>query len=324
MMPRAKNSAKTAVIGDDLITRDWRFRQSGGLTILECVPLAKLEWIVHGFSTREGGKSHLPTSREGQQFAHGLLNLGYTDWDTRENVRENRRRWMKALSAEKFILTPLRQFHSDLIQLTLAADSSPKDISPNGHARHGDGLISSHAGLLLSVQTADCIPILLVDPKQQAVAAIHAGWRGTLQHIAKKAVGRMRMEFGTQPGNVVAAIGPGIGPCCYEVGTDVAREFNSQFGNAALWFDERFHQLAAGGDPNPLPWLTMAPPGHPVPPLRTHLDLHAANRAILLAAGLRAKNIFASRLCTGCRSDLFFSYRKERQTGRLIASVGIR
>jgi hypothetical protein len=324
MKLRAKNTLKPVVLGDKLVSRDWRFRRSGGVTILECAPLAKLGWVVHGFSTRGGGKSNLPSSCEGEPLTHGLLNLGYTDWDTRDNVRENRRRWMKALGAEKFTLTPLRQFHSDAIHLTLAADSSAIGVSSNGQATHGDGMISNEPGLLLSVQTADCIPILLADPKQQALAAIHAGWRGTLQRIAMKAVGRMRMEFGTQPENVVAAIGPGIGPCCYEVGPEVAREFDSQFGDAALWFDEKFEQLAADEEPNPLPWLTMAPPGHPLPPPRTHLDLHAANRAILFAAGLRPKNIFACGLCTGCQRDLFFSYRKAEKTGRLLSSIGMK
>jgi hypothetical protein len=319
-----KNTAGTASSGDELVGPHWRFRRSGGVTILECVPLVKLGWVVHGFSTRGGGKSILPASRAGAGLTRGALNLGYTDRDSRENVGENRRRWMKALGAEKFTLAPLRQFHSDMIQLTHPVTSSPNGAPPpNAQAPCGDALISSDSGLLLSVQTADCIPILLADPRQRAVAAIHAGWRGTLQRIAMKAVGRMRMEFGTRPQDILAAIGPGIRPCCYEVGPEVAREFDSQFGNAALWFDEKFKQLATAEEPNPLPWLTMAPPGHPAPPPRTRLNLAAANRAILHAAGLRASSIFVCALCTACRGDLFFSYRKEIQTGRLMSSVGI-
>jgi YfiH family protein len=323
MKPNKKNPAKTASNYDGLVNCDWRFRRSDGVTVLECVALAEMRWVVHGFSTRAGGTSDLPALGGGKPVTRSLLNLGYTNWDGRKNICENRWRWMKALGARKFTLAPLRQFHSDVIHQISAADCLPKDGASNGKAPHGDGMISIKPGLLLSVQTADCIPILLADPKQRAVAAIHTGWRGTLQHIAMKAVGRMRMEFGTRPQDVVAAIGPGIGKCCYEVGPEVAREFDSQSGDAALWFDEKFEQLANGEEPNPLPWLTMAPPGHPLPPPRTHLDLQAANRAILLAAGLRAKNIFACGLCTGCHNELFFSYRKERQTGRLMASIGI-
>jgi hypothetical protein len=231
---------------------------------------------------------------------------------------------LKALNAEDFTLVPLRQVHSDAIELIAGLGSSPGRRASASVPRIGDGMISDTPRLLLSVQTADCLPILLVDSKQKSVAAIHAGWRGTLQRIAMKAVGKMRMEFGTRPGNVIAALGPSIGPCCYEVGYEVAREFDSQFAGAALWFDEKFETLAAGDDPNPLPWLTMAPPGHPAHPPRTRLDLAAANREILIGAGLRPENIFVSGLCTSCRIDLFFSHRKETNTGRLLNSLGIR
>ena len=145
-----------------------------------------------------------------------------------------------------------------------------------------------------------------------------------MKRIALKAVGRMRMELGTKPEDILAAIGPTIGPCCYEVGYDVAREFDSQFSSAAKWFDEKFNQLRAGEEENPLPWLTMAPPGHPPPSVRTRLNLAAANRAILISAGLRARNIYSCGLCTSCHREAFFSYRKEGETGRLMASIGMR
>ena len=113
--------------------------------------------------------------------------------------------------------------------------------------------------MLLVVQTADCIPILLADTKNHAVAAIHSGWRGTARRIAEKTLGRMQMEFGTRPQDVVAALGPGIGRCCYEVGHDVAKEFaRASFPDAREWFDGPYDALAAGeNDPNWLPWLTM-------------------------------------------------------------------
>ena len=175
------------------------------------------------------------------------------------------------------------------------------------------------------VQTADCVPILLADPKRRAIAAIHSGWRGTVRRIAAKALGRMQMEFGTKPEDVIAALGPGIGQSCYEVGTEVAAEFQAQFPNAREWFDGPFDQLAdSDNDPNWLPWLTMKPPGHAPPPPRVHLDLIAANRAILEEAGIPSRNISSSGLCTACRSDLFFSFRKERTTGRMMAAIGIR
>jgi purine-nucleoside/S-methyl-5'-thioadenosine phosphorylase / adenosine deaminase len=157
------------------------------------------------------------------------------------------------------------------------------------------------------------------------VAAIHAGWRGTLARIAVKALGRMHMEFGTRPRDVVAALGPAIGRCCYEVGPEVAQAFAAQFPAAADWFDGPFDQLAHGEEPLWLPWLTMMPPGHVPPPPRVQLDLRAANRWQLLDAGVPAAQIDVSDLCTFCRTDLLFSYRREgAKTGRMMAVIGIR
>jgi hypothetical protein len=161
----------------------------------------------------------------------------------------------------------------------------------------------------------------LADLKKRAVAAVHAGWRGTLQRIVAKAIGKMQMQYGSRPADMFAAIGPSIGGCCYEVGTEVASEFRSQFSNAPDWFDE----LRTGDEPNPLQWLNMAPPGHQPPPKNVLLDLRKANRAQLLDAGLREQNIAVSDLCTACHRDLFFSYRKEAgTTGRLMSVIGIR
>jgi YfiH family protein len=161
---------------------------------------------------------------------------------------------------------------------------------------------------------------LLVDPKNRAVAAVHAGWRGTLARIVEKAIGRMQMQFGSRAADLLAAIGPAIGGCCYEVGTEVAAAFSGQFANAAEFFDE----LRTGDEPNPLQWLNMMPPGHQPPPKKVLLDLRKANRSQLEAAGVAAANIFVSDLCTGCQRDLLFSYRKEgAQSGRMMAVVGI-
>jgi YfiH family protein len=185
----------------------------------------------------------------------------------------------------------------------------------------GDASLTNESDLLLAVQTADCVPILLVDPKKRAVAAIHAGWRGTLARIAEKTVGQMRMRFGSKPADLLAAVGPSIGRCCYEVGTELVTKFTSQFADAEEWFDE----LRTGDEPNPLQWLNMMPPGHQPPPKSVRLDLRKANSAQLLAAGLAEKNIYISDLCTACHTDLLFSYRKEaNSSGRLMAAVGMR
>jgi len=294
--------------------RQWAIRKSGRVSVLQSAALSKQKWLAHGFSTRTGGASSLPASAGPQISASGILNLGFSDWDGRANVEENRRRFAKALGAAGMKIVPLRQFHSDVIHVI---DSAPAETL------RGDALITRTPGLLLAVQTADCIPILLADPKSRVVAAIHAGWRGTLKRIAEKTIGRMRMLFGSRPESIIAALGPGIGRCCYEVGPEVVKEFASQFDAARDWFDGPYDALFSGEDPNPLPWLSMMPPGHQPPEPRAQLDLHAANRAILEGAGVLAKNIDASSFCTSCRTDLFFSYRREKITGRLMAAIGI-
>jgi polyphenol oxidase len=282
----------------------WRTRSSNRLRILQVSSFSKIPWLVHGFSTRLAGISGLNGKR--------VLNMAFTEWDSRENVHENRRRLQAALDAADFNLISLLQFHSDAI---LSFDRVPSTPC------RGDASLTNQPGLLLAIQTADCVPILFVDPQQRAIAAVHAGWRGTLQRIAAKAIGQLQMQFGSKPADLLVAIGPAIGGCCYEVGTEVAAKFAAQFRNASEFFDE----LRTGDEPNPLEWLNMAPPGHQPAPKKVLLDLRKANRAQLLEAGVSSKNIFANDLCTACRRDLLFSYRKEGpQSGRLMAVIGIR
>jgi purine-nucleoside/S-methyl-5'-thioadenosine phosphorylase / adenosine deaminase len=286
----------------------WTIRRARGLQIVESRALAKLKWLTHGFSTRPRGESVL----DGKP----ALNLGFTEWDERERVAANRAKFAQAIGADGAPLVTLRQFHSDVIHVVAA---------PCEEAPKADALITATPGLLLGVQTADCVPILLADTRRRVVAAIHAGWRGTLARIAVKALGRMKMEFGTHPRNVVAALGPAIGRCCYEVGPEVAQAFAAQFPAAAEWFDGPFDQLAHGEEPLWLPWLTMMPPGHVPPPPRVQLDLRASNRRQLIDAGVRETQIAVSDLCTACRTDLLFSYRREgAKTGRLMAVIGMR
>jgi YfiH family protein len=295
-VPKSRNSIALA--------KRWTTLKSNNLQILQVPALSKLPWLLHGFSSKPGGISDLNVEK--------VLNLGFTDWDSRENVVENRRRFQSALGANDLQLISLKQIHSDVIHLFNAAPHEPSK---------GDASITNRPGLLLAVQTADCVPILLVDPKKRAVAAIHAGWRGTLARIAVKAIGQLQMKFATNPLDLLSAIGPSIGPCCYEVGTEVATQFHSQFADAPAWFDE----FRTGDEPNPVQWLNRMPPGHQPPPKNVHLDLKKANRAQLLAAGLRPQNIFTCDLCTACRPDLLFSYRKQGpQSGRMMSVICIR
>lgn len=309
----AKSTAKSGAAA-------WKEHRTAGTSILQVPSFSRLKWLVHGFSTVAGGMSELERQRDGNKAVERVLNLGFTEWDSREHVLANRKKFATALGAAKMRTAGLKQIHSDMIQVV-----GTKALAEGENALPGDALMTRERGMLLTVQTADCIPILLADTKNRAIAAIHSGWRGTAQRIAEKTIGRMRMQFGTRAEDVIAAIGPGIGPCCYEVGHEVVKEFAAKFPNAKQWFHGPFDALADGdNDSNWLPWLTMRPPGHAPPAPTVLLDLVAANRAILSEAGVPLPNISSTNLCTGCRPDLFFSYRKEKTTGRMMAAIGIK
>jgi len=280
------------------------------LTILQAEHMKGIPWLVHGFSARVGGFS----SAYGQ-----ALNLGFTKNDSRAAVERNRSVFLRRLGAfdqgQPWPLITLRQIHSDVIhQVTSASD------------RHlvGDGLITSTPGLLLAVQTADCLPIVLLDPKRRAAGVFHAGWRGTLQRIIEKGVGAMRLRFGSHPHELKAAIGPGIHQCCYEVGLEVKEKFDSQFDYAAELF-RAVNESDPVGKKYPLLFLSARPPGHGELPAKLFLNLVEANRRQMVAAGIRDANIEALPLCTSCRVDVLFSYRAEKgNTGRMMGVVGIR
>lgn len=283
--------------------------------ILRPALLAEYPWLVHGFSTRAGGFS--------REYGKDSLNLGFTEDDSRATVERNRAAFLTELCSNNkpnnesslWPLVTLRQVHSDLIRLV---DSRPdSDLA-------GDGLVTKTAGLLLAIQTADCLPIILVDPKRRAAGVFHAGWRGTVKRMVEKGVGEMRRHFGSQARDLKAAIGPGIHGCCYEVGQEVRDKFESQFV-----YTEKLFRVVEETDPArekyPMLFLSARAPGHSELPRKIFLDLVEANRQQLLAAGVPAKSIEASAFCTNCRTDLLFSYRAENgKTGRMMGVVGIR
>lgn len=269
------------------------------------------------------------------------LNLGITEEDTREAVERNREMFFREIGAcEPILAKPARAGHP---QPTL-----PKSVRVK-HAEHwpsvamkqihssivhpisnlpekplsGDGLITRIPGIVLTVRTADCIPVLIVDPVERAAGAFHAGWRGTLARIVEKGVGEMRRAFGSQPENLRAAIGPGIHRCCYEVAEEFKENFAAQFAYADELFEDVF-----SSDPvrekYPLLFMNKRAPGHGDPHCTLHLDLVEANRRQLLDAGVGENNIWISELCTSCRNDLLFSHRKEHgKTGRMMAAIAI-
>ncbi len=282
--------------------------------------LSALPWLVHGFSTRIGGVS--------RAYGKSELNLGFTKDDSRTAVEHNRAAFLREMGATTrsrlrsgkahnsfWHLITLRQLHSDIIR---HIDSIPDEPLP------GDGMITSTSGVLLAIQTADCLPVIIVDTKHHAVGVFHAGWRGTVKRIVEKGVGEMTRHFGSRPRDLKAAIGPGIQGCCYEVGEEVRTKFESQFSYAASLFRE-IKESDPVREKYPLLFLTARAPGHSDLPKKIFLDLVEANRQQLIAVGVPKKSIETSPLCTNCHPELLFSYRAERgKTGRMMGVAGIR
>jgi purine-nucleoside/S-methyl-5'-thioadenosine phosphorylase / adenosine deaminase len=274
-----------------------------------------LSWLWHGFSTRKGGLSQAYCT----ESAPGELNLGFTAADDREAVAQNRRLLVEAVTGDPATpLITLRQIHSSVLVLTTSADASRQN------PWKADGLMTAEPGLLLGVQTADCIPVLVADRKLRVVAAFHAGWRGTVKRIVESGIGRMRLEFGSRPEDLLAAIGPGASACCYAVGEEVLSSFESQFAYAGDLFHEVYDT-----DPvrtkYPMLFLTQRAPGHsPIGP-SMHVDLIEANRRQLLDAGLKPRSIHFTGGCTVCHRELFFSHRASQgNAGRMMSVIGIR
>jgi YfiH family protein len=287
-----------------------RLRTAARPQILQASGLARIPWLVHGFTTRPGG---LTTAYGGHS-----LNLGFTKDDQRERVERNRNTMLRAVGAATinkiWPLVTLRQIHSDLVHVVRSR--KPQKIV-------GDGLVTDLSGIALGILTADCFPVLLVDVKNKAVGAFHAGWRGTVKRIVEKGAGIMRLEFGTRPEDIHAVIGPGIQSCSLEVGEEVEQAFHTQFSYAA----ELFHDVQES-DPvrekYPMLFMNQRAPGHGDQCIKLHLDLREANRRQLLAVGVPAANITALNDCTFCSPRKFFSHRKESgKTGRQMAVVGI-
>jgi polyphenol oxidase len=241
------------------------------LPLLRFANLSAVPHVVHGISTREGGVS------EGRCAS---LNVSYTVGDATENVDENMRRLADSLGTQREHFMWPYQVHGRAV--TVVDASTPL-------RERCDVLITRTAERTLLLRYADCTPILLADTRRKAVAAVHAGWRGSAVRAAAAAVGAMQKAFGSRSQDVVAGIGPAIGPCCYEVGEDVFKAFADR------------PQLISN----------------------RKLDLWEANRQALLEVGVPAENIEISGICTQCRSEEFFSHRANQgqPAGRFAGAI---
>ena len=282
-------------------------------------------WLRAGFSTREGGAT--------TTFGYpGDLNLGWNVNDPSETVVTNRKRFLRAVAgpgaeSKPGQLVAVRQFHSPLIRVI--GPEATNLATPEGRPTlRGDALLTNRSGLTLAILTADCVPVLVADTRRRVVAAFHAGWRPTLARIVERGIGTMRLQFGSQPKDLIAAIGPGIGGCCYSVGEEVRFEFESQFAYAPSLFSEVYDSDPVR-DKYPLLFLTARAPGHSNIGPQIHLDLIEANRRQLLDAGLRESEISIVGECTACTrlpngQRRYFSHRDEHgHTGRMLSVIGI-
>ena len=281
---------ETIISDKELEQAGFYWRDDNGARALICAPLEQ-DGFANGFSTRIGGTSRMPEN---------ALNLAGFNEDTAENILENRRRFLKLFGGD-WALAGCWQVHgSDVRLIKNLVDAKPAEDA-RGDTVYCDAIVSNAPGVLAGVKTADCVPILIGDPKTGSFAAVHAGWRGTLAEVATKALGRIADEYKTQAKDVRVAIGPAAGSCCYEVGSDVIDPFRDRFPGEDELFTETREDHAC-------------------------IDLLLANRLQLVSAGVDPDRINIAPLCTMCRTDLFFSYRREKnvfgKVGRLMSVIG--
>jgi YfiH family protein len=240
---------------------------------MELLSSALLAGFPHGFSTRRGGSSREPFDS---------LNLGSSVGDDGPLVEAN---WRALRAATGLVFARVRQIHGD--RVVVARDAT----EPVAEA---DAVVSVRPGVAACVAVADCVPILIGDPRSGAVAAVHAGWRGTLARAAARAVEALAREAGANPSDLLAAIGPAIGPCCYDVAADLAQYFRDDLGAGVA-------DVKAGG---------------------ARVDLWLANEMVLRRAGLARERIEVLGRCTACEADTFFSHRRDRgHTGRQVGFI---
>ncbi|HVV51157.1 MAG TPA: peptidoglycan editing factor PgeF [Polyangia bacterium] len=242
--------------------------------------------FVHGFTTRAGGASAPPFD---------TLNLGGKWGDDPAAVSENRRRLERAAGGPIFTA---RQVHGAAVARVRVGDGRAAVA-----ALEADGLYTDAPGIVLGVFVADCVPALLVDPRTGARAAVHAGWRGTVAGVLPAAVRALAADFGARPADLRVALGPAIGPCCFEVGPEVVAAFE------ALCPDARARGI-----------VLPSPRGAPG---KANVDLKAANRLLLERAGVDPTALDAGPECTACDRARFFSFRRDgAATGQLMGVVG--
>lgn len=278
-------------------------RRAGECEYLQFEHLAQVPDVMHAVFTRRGGYSGPP---------YAGLNLSFTTGDDPETVRHNRAEVTAALGMPLVGARPVHDAHALVIERDLADPAAPDGTVP-WHERlqarlrriEADAMLTDLENVALCWAYGDCAPILLYDPEHRAVGMVHAGWRGTARGVVPAAIAAMRDRYGTRPASLLAALGPAIGACCYEVSEAVRETFAAHpLASECAVFAET---TSAAGTP------------------RLSLDVAASNQRQLLASGVLSEHIEVSGFCTGCRTDLFYSNRREpKPNGRFAVAIGLR
>ncbi len=280
------SESEKEITAETLADFGFYWREKNGVKILVCRALEE-KGFINGFSTRLGGVSDFPKNS---------LNLAGYDEDSAENIEENRRRFLQ-LFGGNFRLASCWQIHSADVRVVKTFE----DAKDGNHKF--DALVSNISNVLLGVKTADCVPILLGDMQTKAFAAVHAGWRGTVNSVVENAIEKMRENYGTNSKDLICAIGPAATCKNYEIGQDVIDTFKQKFPQSKHLFQKTREEHAL-------------------------INLHLANKEQLISVGVLPENISVAPFCTMERTDLFFSYRKEKKlygkTGRLMSVIGLK
>lgn len=268
-----------------------KINNTGGVCYLTFPAFERYGFIRHAFSTRIGGVSK-------NEFSS--MNLNFNRGDTEENVLENYRRFCAAAGFEFNTLVASAQNHRTFIR-RVGKENCGTGVWKPQDMQSVDGLITNEPGVTLVTYYADCVPLFFIDTKNRAIGLAHAGWRGTAAKIGAKTIAAMNREFGSEPKNIVAAVGPSIGPCCFEVDTPVRDAF------------------AAIKSLRPLEFIRDDGNG------KFHIDLWEANRRVIMETGVLEKNITVAGICTKCNSDWLFSHRASgAKRGGLAAFMTVR
>jgi YfiH family protein len=284
-----------------MLTDGFVLRENRGIPYYSCRAFENLPWLRHGFSTRRGG------------VGNETLNLNYAARDNAERVDENRRRLLSALRLEAAALISLNQIHSDRVCAVESAagfhepplpfhvfQSSNPIGNPQSETNNheGDALVTNTENAALAIKTADCFPVLIVDPVHRAIGAVHSGWRGTLARVLPRAIEEMNRRFQSNPARLIFALGPGIRECCFEVDEDVARLFTKAYPEKS----------------------TVRPASHG----KYLVNLASVLKTQMTQSGVPPENQHDLGICTCCNARDFFSWRGEgAAAGRMMAVISL-